>query len=256
MNTAQLIPVFSGSIQHETAQLVDARTLHQFLKVGKRFTTWINDRIAQYGFQQDLDFLPVLGESTGGRRTREYHLTLDMAKELSMVERNEQGRQARRYFIECEKRLQQIAPQDAETIASRHFQPPGTDRITITEEQHRAIADFINRIAGRMMYEHAWRQGMWHALRQATGTRSPNRFLVRDLPLVVHEIQRIAQVAQAFHEVVLEASMKTLKGAIRTVGNEPSVLESIERDFRAIGNTPAQVPLGLLDDLRSTLNAI
>ena len=40
----------------------------------------------------------------------EYHITLDMAKELSMVERNEKGKQARKYFIECEKKLTQPKP--------------------------------------------------------------------------------------------------------------------------------------------------
>ncbi|HBP4991393.1 TPA: antA/AntB antirepressor family protein [Pseudomonas aeruginosa] len=120
MQTAQaLIPVFTGAIHDEQAQLVDARTLHRFLQVDTDFRKWIARRIEEYDFQEGQDFRSFLGESSGGRRSREYHITLDMAKELSMVERNEKGRQARRYFIECEKRLQQIAPQEADDIRAR-----------------------------------------------------------------------------------------------------------------------------------------
>lgn len=114
-----IIPVFSGTIHNEQAQLVDARTLHAFLEVGKRFATWITDRIDRYGFSEGEDFFPKRGKTSNGRPATEYHITLDMAKELSMVERNDKGRQARRYFIECEKCLRQIAPDDADTIQAK-----------------------------------------------------------------------------------------------------------------------------------------
>lgn len=106
-NSSALVPVFSGSINNEPAQLVDARGLHGFLSIDTDFRKWVARRIEEYGFQEDEDFRSFLGESSGGRRSREYHLTLDMAKQLAMVERNEKGRQARRYFLECEKRLHQ-----------------------------------------------------------------------------------------------------------------------------------------------------
>ncbi|WP_454280472.1 antA/AntB antirepressor family protein [Sphingomonas sp. Marseille-Q8236] len=88
-------------------ETVDARQLHAFLLVGKDFSTWMRDRIEQYDFIQDVDFciFPSFGENSGrGRPAREYAVSLDMAKELSMVERNDRGKQARRYFIECERR--------------------------------------------------------------------------------------------------------------------------------------------------------
>ena len=92
---------------HNGQPSVNARDLHAFLEVGKDFSNWIKDRIAQFGFAEDLDFSPILAESTGGRPSKEYALSLDMAKELSMVERNEKGKQARQYFIACEKALRE-----------------------------------------------------------------------------------------------------------------------------------------------------
>ena len=95
--------------QQNGSPSVNARDLHTFLEIGKRFTTWMEERIEQYEFAEGKDFLPILGESTGGRPNKEFLLTLEMAKELSMVERNEQGKLARKYFIECEKELKAAA---------------------------------------------------------------------------------------------------------------------------------------------------
>lgn len=109
---AQLIPVFNGTISNETALLCNARDLHAFLGVKKVFAAWITNRISEYEFIENQDYILLsnLGKQTsgrGGHNRKEYHLTLDTAKELAMVERNEKGRQVRRYFIECEKRLRQ-----------------------------------------------------------------------------------------------------------------------------------------------------
>ena len=107
-----LIPVFSGSLADSSETLLcDARKLHEFLQVSSRFNDWIKKRIEEYGFQENQDFVIFtenLVKIGRGRPGTEYHLTLDMAKELAMVERNEQGRAARRYFIECERQAQQI----------------------------------------------------------------------------------------------------------------------------------------------------
>jgi phage anti-repressor protein len=102
--------VFDGVIGGRPAQVCDGRELHVFLKNGRQFSDWIKQRISQYGFEENQDFSMVSLKSEikngrgGDRRSVDYHLTLDMAKELSMVENNEQGRMARRYFIEMERR--------------------------------------------------------------------------------------------------------------------------------------------------------
>ncbi|EER2183639.1 phage antirepressor Ant [Escherichia coli] len=115
----QLIPVFNGTIDNETTLLVNARDLHSFLGVGRMFAHWVKERIAEYGFVESLDYILICqnGQTKGrggDRRSKDYHLTLDTAKELAMVERNEKGRQIRRYFIECEKKLRNIQPVQTE----------------------------------------------------------------------------------------------------------------------------------------------
>ncbi|RNF70459.1 transcriptional regulator [Marinomonas rhizomae] len=105
----QLIPLHTRSINEQTLDTVNARDLHTFLELGRDFSNWIKARIAQYGFEEGEDFTvisrsPKLASGNRGA-TKEYFVTLDMAKELAMVERNEKGKQARRYFIDCEKQL-------------------------------------------------------------------------------------------------------------------------------------------------------
>lgn len=106
-----LIPVFVGRIGGVEQHVCNARDLHAFLEVGRDFTNWIKDRIEKYQFVENQDFTidsPNLANQRSGRggdrRSVTYHLTLDMAKELSMVENNDKGRMARRYFIECERK--------------------------------------------------------------------------------------------------------------------------------------------------------
>lgn len=110
-NIRDLIPVEAGNISGDAVQTVNARDLHAYLEVGKDFSTWIKDRIEQYNFVENQDFVcsPILGsEGRGGHNRKDYHLTLDMAKELSMVERNQKGKEARQYFIECERQAKKL----------------------------------------------------------------------------------------------------------------------------------------------------
>lgn len=120
----QLIAITTQHVAEDTVQTVDARALHVFLDVGKRFATWIKDHIEEYGFVERQDYvifdLPKLGNQKrrgGDRRSKEYALTLDMAKELAMVERNEKGRMARRYFIAAETRWRAAHTHETRTVA-------------------------------------------------------------------------------------------------------------------------------------------
>lgn len=96
-------------IQQGDNLLIDARLLHQQLKSGHQFSDWIKRKIEEFGFEQDKDFFSNVRKSTGGRPGLDYHLTLDMAKELAMLERNEIGRAVRQYFIQKEKEARAIS---------------------------------------------------------------------------------------------------------------------------------------------------
>ncbi len=81
---------------------ISGRILHEFLEVNSNYTTWFK-RMCEYGFAEDTDFIPILEESTGGRPSEDHIIKLDMAKEISMLQRNEKGKQARQYFLAVEK---------------------------------------------------------------------------------------------------------------------------------------------------------
>jgi phage anti-repressor protein len=81
---------------------VSAKDLHDFLGVKTAYKDWF-PRMCEYGFIEGQDFCSFLSESTGGRPAQDAQLTIDMAKELCMLQRNERGKQARQYFIQLEK---------------------------------------------------------------------------------------------------------------------------------------------------------
>lgn len=89
---------------------VDGRSLHEFLQIETPFKKWI-DRMLEYGFVEGVDFWTEdknVRRADGAimpQKLTEYELTIDMAKEISMIQRTPRGKQARLYFIECEKRL-------------------------------------------------------------------------------------------------------------------------------------------------------
>ena len=83
---------------------VSGRELHEFLDVGRDFTTWMKQMIG-YGFNEHADFevYTQSGENpSGGRPSVDYRMTIDMAKEICMLQRTDRGKQARQYFIQVE----------------------------------------------------------------------------------------------------------------------------------------------------------
>lgn len=129
---ATIVPVISGQIGGHQTNIVSAKSLHKALGVGRDYSTWLADRIKDYGFEQGVDYVmfdsPIPGNQSvennqfgggwvtkrgGDRRSKDTGLSLGMAKEMAMVERNEQGRAVRRYFIQCEEELQRSVPEIA-----------------------------------------------------------------------------------------------------------------------------------------------
>jgi len=91
-------------------QLVSARELYEFLEVKSKFADWFKNRVSKYGFEENQDYVSISKNLENGGREIDYVLKLDIAKELSMVEGNEKGSQARKYFIACEKKLKSLNP--------------------------------------------------------------------------------------------------------------------------------------------------
>lgn len=81
---------------------VSARDLHKALEVSTDFNHWFT-RMCEYGFEAQKDFTTFLSESTGGRPSQDAQITLDMAKEIAMLQRTEKGKEVRKYFIQIEK---------------------------------------------------------------------------------------------------------------------------------------------------------
>jgi anti-repressor protein len=107
----ELIPIS----EHDGKKAVSARLLHAFLESKKDFSDWIKHRIQKYQLIENVDYQVLLPQKveqngSGGYNRIEYALSLDCAKELSMVEGNVKGKQARQYFIACEQKLKEIAP--------------------------------------------------------------------------------------------------------------------------------------------------
>lgn len=115
----ELIPIQDN----DGAQAVMGRDLHAFLEVGRDYTNWFKQMVG-YGFTEGQDFTLVKEEIAGRTgspnlaNTRHNHIvSLDMAKEISMIQRTEKGKQARQYFIECERRVKSSALSIPQTYA-------------------------------------------------------------------------------------------------------------------------------------------
>jgi phage anti-repressor protein len=200
MSLTALITNVAPTTSSSSQLRCSARDLHAFLQVGRDFSSWIKGRIDTYGFEESSDFFivtaqrsqldpPDLGNQDSGegvqasssehegatlppqwggdRRSTDYLLTLDMAKELAMIENSDIGRQVRRYFIEREKQLITIL----EERAARILPLPGVTRtardginikqLLILQEQGRNLAKLLDAATGSFE-----RHGLHNQLRQ------------------------------------------------------------------------------------------
>lgn len=81
---------------------VMGRDLHMALNIQTPYKQWF-DRMCEYGFTENIDFCTNLCESTGGRPSVDHQLTVDMAKQICMIQRSPEGRKYREYFLEIER---------------------------------------------------------------------------------------------------------------------------------------------------------
>lgn len=196
------IKVFNGLIQNQPTKLANARDIHKFLENGKQFSDWIQHRITKYGFTENLDFIVLhqlvnVDRGFFGMRQekfKEYHLTIDMAKELCMLERSELGKQARRYFIRMEK----------EALTARQALPAPTTQanaISVSKDRYIELLENENRL-----------------LRGETLTKAKR---AANIPLSAEEKQRILQLAgQGLSNSAIALQINRSKSAVRAVIRE------------------------------------
>jgi putative antirepressor protein antB len=172
---------------------VNARDLHQFLGVKTQFKDWINRRIEEYQFIKGQDFEVLLKNeqnSSGGRPAKEYALSLDMAKELSMVERTERGREARRYFIEMEK----IA--HAKRIEAPKFQRTNINSVSVKR------VELINVIRDNLKW------GDMHKVANELGLSTS--YIKRVMVDKVHNTEQADMVVKALYERAMQNKNQVL----------------------------------------------
>ncbi len=94
---------------------VDGRELYNFLNVTERYNQWINKRIEKYGWIEGKDFTSVkcftLVNNGAKKEIDNHELSINMAKELAMIQNNEKGREVRNYFIKCEEVAKELLEQ-------------------------------------------------------------------------------------------------------------------------------------------------
>lgn len=112
---------------------VSAYDLYEYLEVKTRFSQWFNRRITDYGFIQGKDFVPFLGESTGGRPREDFILSIGTAKELSIVEKTSKGQEIRRYLIEVENKYREQLIRNSRIETRKTF----TEELKESEENER-----------------------------------------------------------------------------------------------------------------------
>lgn len=142
-NNIQSTGLIKTVVNESNEIIVSGRELHEFLEVKSKYLDWFN-RMIGYGFVENVDYVTIneLSQKKEGSRIIErsivnHALKLDMAKEISMIQRNEKGKQARQYFISIEKeyKSQQLAPLASYMIGD----PIERAKMWIQEEQQRML---------------------------------------------------------------------------------------------------------------------
>lgn len=150
---------FQASKQNGFVTAVNARIVHEWLGVGRDFSTWIKDRIDKYKFKEHIDYCIVENLSSpnsGSAKARsqikkEYHCTPDMVKQLAMVENSDKGQIVRLYFLDCENIAQQLLLEKEERAKLKVEFRPMTDAVLAAHEEPKPYhysneCDMINRI--------------------------------------------------------------------------------------------------------------
>ncbi len=149
----ELIPIRDNNGQ----KAVNARDLHCFLQIGKDFSTWIKVQFERCDLTENVDFqvIPQKGENQkGGRPSIEYALSINAAKEISMMSQSERGKQARRYFIACEEKLHALSIPSYQIVdpvkrAEKWIEEEKVrQQLALENKEMKLKADFFDDVAG------------------------------------------------------------------------------------------------------------
>lgn len=137
----ELVPVYETSTGEK---VVNGRELHKVLQSGQDFSTWVKKRLAECDAEENKDFDRLHKKMEANNATMiEYIIKLDTAKEMAMLERNEKGKQVRRYFIQVEKKYKSAS------LATQELSPQLQVMINLEIEQKRQ-AEKIERVESRV----------------------------------------------------------------------------------------------------------
>ena len=130
-------------IEREGRQLVSGRELHEFLEIRTKYKDWFR-RMVEYGFEEEIDFIRVAQKRATNNLKNpvttviDHAISIDMAKEISMIQRTEKGKIARQYFINCEKKLKEVKKLSPMELMELQFKA--------LKEQEEKIAQVENRV--------------------------------------------------------------------------------------------------------------
>ena len=130
-------------IEREGRQLVSGRELHEFLEIRTKYKDWFR-RMVEYGFEEEIDFIRVAQKRATNNLKNpvttviDHAISIDMAKEISMIQRTEKGKVARQYFINCEKKLKAVKKLSPMELMELQFK--------VLKEQKEKIAQVENRV--------------------------------------------------------------------------------------------------------------
>lgn len=197
------------------SQVVSARELHTFLESKQDFSNWIKNRIKRYDLIENEDFVRFdkIIETFGGKSI-EYAITLDTAKELSMVENNTKGKQARKYFIEAEKKLRSVFQlpatfSEALKLASQQAEQIEQQQLVISAQAPKVIAfenvidsantytldsvsDILN--IGRTTLCRMLEEKKWKTIKETHGTSSTRYAEENGFAKTIYEYVKVGRV--------------------------------------------------------------
>lgn len=256
-----LVPTFIASIGGIEQTCVDARFLHAYLQSARQFTDWMNDRLQKYGFEEGSDFECVSQKSetqrANGQRgatvKKDYRISLDMAKELSMVENNDRGREARRYFIAMERKALGLANAVAQAMRPEPQPAPAAarEKLNATDMQHmKRIVWF----AGRNFHsQESATQGIWHYLRQVTNNPAPNAYSVDHIPALATELRRVISLCDQVGQITRHVEEQAVKRIFRKGETAEKVLSFLAReaarDVQKLRESVAEFPVWMESEL-------